>query len=217
MDDIFRNAPVLDKAQEKEYIRLWQEEQDRDALGAVIHSRGRWVWAVLSKLPLPAWVDMDSIHADVLVEIMPALATFDNSRGLTAYLYPIVSRTAYRSAALQNKQFADFDFNYVLDEDPGEAADVIDAITAIIEETPAEELNDTAKILIRRVLAGYGVAKIAALMGWTPERTKRNVDHVRGYIAHRMLEKKQSAAPWIDDRDLEEMADVYRKAIENIL
>lgn len=217
MDKVFRDAPYLTKTEERDYIRLWQENQDKEVLGAVILSRGRWVWTVLKKLSLPAWVDLDAVHADVLSGLIPALKTYDCSRGLTAYLYPVVSRIAYKSAARQNQLHADINFNYILDEEQVDAADVLDVIHALVDETPAEELNDTAKILIRRVLSGYGVGKIANLMGWTPERTKRNVEHVRGYIAHKMLERGQSAAPWIDDRDLVAMADVYRRAIENVL
>lgn len=217
MNEFFRDAPVLTQDQEHEYIRLWQENQDRDALGSVVHSRGRWVWTVLKQLSLPPWIDMDSVHADVLSGMTKALTSYDNKRGLTAYLYPVVARIAYKSAGKQNKQYADYDFNYIIDEAPGEAGDVLEAIEAIIDETPPEELNDTAKILIRRVITGHGVAQIANLMGWTPERTKRNVEHVRGYIAHKMLEREQSAAPWIDDKDLVAMANVYRQAIANVL
>lgn len=217
MDKIFRDAPYLTQDQESECIRLWQECQDNDSLGRVVLSRGRWAWSVLQKLCLPTWVDMDSVHADVLSGLIPALNTYDRSRKLTAYLHPVVSRIAYKSAARQNQQHSDYDFNCVLDSEVGDAADVLDEINALIEETPAEELNDTARCLIRRVLAGYGVGKIANLMGWTPERAKRNVEHVRGYIAHKMLERGQSAAPWIDDKDLAVLADVYRKAVENVL
>lgn len=162
-------------------------------------------------------VDKDALFADVMGEIFLAMGNYDLSRGLSAYLYPVIRHSAYKFAKQQNKLTSDIDFNLIIDEDPGSADDVLVAINRLIESTPQDELNETARLLLRRILSGHPNAKIANMMGWSYAKTKRNVNRLRQYIAWRMVAEGMSAAPWIDDRDLTTLAAQYQETLGNLL
>ena len=217
MNPLLKDPPQLSKADEHDYIVTWKESQDSKLLGLVLHARARWVWRVIKNMGLPEWVDFESVFSDVMGEVFLAMDGYDPSFGLSAYLYRVIHRSAWKSSQSQGGETADIDFNLIVDTDPGDADNVLVQLSQLIEATPSDELNDTARLLICRILGGKSNTEIASMMGWTYEKTKGNVTHIRRYLAWRMVLADLSAGPWIEDRDLQQLAMEYEENLRGLL
>ncbi len=199
---LLKDPPVYTKDEEKALFAKWRAG-DKEAIGEIIHGRARWVLSVVSKMTLPRGTDLDAVFADVIGEIFIAMRNFDPARGLTAYLYPVIKRTAYQSSGIPIETV---ECDRLLDNEQERADSVLCFLRDIIDATPMNELNSTHRMILKRMLDGESPAKIAHLMDWSFEKSARIVKRLRQYLAWHIVEADVSGEPWLCDRDLAKLA-----------
>lgn len=208
-----KTSPPTTPEREAELVAIYQKTGCHDALEEILRGRAAWVWRAVNAMPLRQYTDLDACFSDAMSEIALSIHRFDASRKFSSFLSSIVTRSAFRSQKRQNiEQNQDFVFEKVIDESPRSASDILQSMREIIDAIPPEEINESTRIVIERLMSGCTVEEIASMMGWTVPRTRKAVEHVRCFIAYQMLMSGKSAAPWIDDRDLDAMARQYEMA-----
>ena len=167
----------------------------------------------------PSWIDMESVFADVMGELAVSIPNYDPSVAqLSTYLGRIIPIAARKSACAQgtpNDHYT-LDFDAVIDDDKGDVIDVLRAIRAIINSTPDDEINETTRLVIDRMLKGYSVRDVASQLGWSKGKTERFVEKTRDYIAWKMVRAGASASPWIPDHELTSMHDRYETYVKSL-
>jgi DNA-directed RNA polymerase specialized sigma24 family protein len=164
---------------------------------------------------MPNWVNREDVFADVLVDILDALRSYDPNLGkLTTYLYRVVQRAAMRTMDSQRGKLAmeDVNPNLLLDGSV-EPCDIVDTIATIFGKIPDDEINEQTRQLVAMLLKGYSQSDIACKMEWSRSYTAEMVQAVRNHIAWRLVDAGYSGEPWITDSDLAEMAEAHEKSL----
>lgn len=204
---LLKNPPAYTKDEEKALFIKWKGG-DKEAIGEIIHGRARWVLSVISKMSLPPGTDQDAVFSDCIGAVFMAMKNFDVTRGLTAYLYPVIKRTAYDSSGIPTETV---DCDRLLDSAGDRADSVLCLLRDAIESTPMEELNSSKRQLLQRMFDGESPAQIANVMGWSFDHAFREVQWLRQYLAWRIVSEDMSGEPWLCDRELVQLAAAFEQ------
>ncbi len=206
---LLKDPPTYTKDEEKALFIKWRGG-DKEAIGEIIHGRARWVLSVISKTPLPCGTDIDAVFSDCIGAIFMAMKNFDPDRGLTAYLYPVIKRTAYDSSGIPIETV---DCDRLLDSESDRADSVLFFLRETIDATPMDELNSSKRMILKRMLDGESPAQIANAMGWSFDRSFQEVTHLRQYLAWQIVDAEMSGEPWLCDRELTSLAAAYEQTV----
>lgn len=205
-------ARKLNAQEELALIAIYQESNDSMVAEQILKSRGGWVQSVLSNLPLPGYVDMDSAFSDVMIAVYEALSTFDSSRAaFSTYLWRVVYNAALTSAKEQDPQAEQFTPDFVLDE-AIDYSECIENAKTVILNAPHDMLNERARKVAHMMLKGYGTQEIASNLSITKPLADEIIAGMRKYIAWCMVSQGLSAEPLIQDAELMELAESYERS-----
>jgi DNA-directed RNA polymerase specialized sigma24 family protein len=213
MNPLFKNVPVLSKDQEDSLLEKYRGG-DSESGGILVHAHAPWIDRVIGTLAIPKWISRDDLFSDIMPDVLSALRTYDRSKGTTlrTYLYVAIARSAVK-ASKQYETVGDLEGQDIAAPDEN-VCDVIGLIGSLVAAIPDEEINETGRKLISRMLKGYDIEEIASQMGWTVADTTRMVKQTRLFIAYIMVRGGHSASPWIDDDTLSSMAEEYLRHTE---
>ncbi len=170
-----------------------------------MHANAIWIRNVIGKLRLPRWISEDDLFADVMPDVLSCLKTYNSGKSsLHTYLYLVVYRSAMK-AVKQYENPSDGSGHEAYKED-SEQCDVVGLIQKLVAAMPDEEINESGRKLVSRMLRGYNTEEIASQMGWGCAETQVAVEKQRLLIAWLMARGGHSADPFIDDATLADMA-----------
>lgn len=212
MNPLLKDIPILTPEEQASLIQQYIDG-DKEAGGKIVHANARYIQNILCKLKMPCFISRDDLFADVMPDVLSGLKSFDITKSsLKTFLYLVVSRSAIK-ASRQYEAPYDGDVSDIQSPDR-EACDVVGLIRNLVAAVPDEEINETGRKLISRMLRGYDMEEIASQMGWGVAETKQMVEQQRLLIAWLMKKAGHSADPWIDDKTLGAMADRYARQRE---
>jgi len=202
----------LGTQEELRLIAIYQESGDPMVAEQILKSRGGWVQSVISNLPLPGFVDMDSAFSDVMIAVYEALTTFDPAKAsFGAYLWRVVYNAALTSVKEQDPQAEQFTPDLVLDE-AIDYSECIENARFVILNAPHDMLNERARKVAHMMLKGYGTQEIASSLSITKSLADEIIAGMRRYIAWCMVNQNLSAEPLISDMELMELAEAYERS-----
>lgn len=204
--------PQLSPEQEDELL-LRYREGDSDAGGVLVHANAPWIRNIIGKLKCPSWVSQEDLFCDVMPDVLAALRTYSRDKAtLKTYLYVAVTRSAVKASRLYEGAISVDDEECFAPD--GGVCDVVSTIQGLVAAVPDDEINETGRKLISRMLRGYDMDEIASQMGWEVGETQRMVENMRLFIAYIMVRAGHSADPYITDDVLVSMAEQYEEQKE---
>ena len=205
---IFKEFSVLPREEELALIKKYQEG-DTEAGNEVLTTRMAWIYYIVRSLNLPSWVNEDEVASDVAADIAISLRNYKPDRSsVSTYLHKIIR---VQSWAYANGQKQEFDSALEGDYVEPEIKDPSEVIAMIRDVFHGVDMNEKAQIILDRMLRGINPHEIGRQTGWKREEIHGRIKAVRQEIAWRMRKAGHSAAPWIQDKDLEELASEYEE------
>jgi len=210
MNPLLKNVPKLTQEQELALLDRYRNG-DSEAGGTLVHAHAPWIRNIISKVPVPSWVSQEDLFCDVMPEVLAALKTYrsENGSALKTYLYVAIHRASVKCARIYEGN-PGIDSMEIEAPEPGESG-VVAAIHGLVASIPDDEINETGRKLISRMLKGYDDEEIASQMGWGVAETVSVVKHMRLYLAYIMVIVGHSAEPYISDVTLTSMAEEYER------